>query len=344
MRSITAPLIKLLLFAVVTITLTGVLAMTIAASTASSTESYRARFADASGLDVGDDVRIAGVKVGRVTELEVVDGRFALVHFDIDAQRRLPRDAAATVKYRNLAGQRYLALDAPLRDPADVLPPGGEIPLERTHPALNLTALFNGFKPLFQALSPQDVNQLSAEIVQVLQGEAGTVDSLLAHTASLTSTLARKDEVIGQVIDNLNAVLGTVNARGPQLGELITAMQQLTSGFAEARQPIGEAIAALDELSHTTAGLLEQARPPLRSSIAELNRVTTVLNAEQPKLERDLQTIPDRLNSLTRTVSYGSWFNFYLCRISGTVGISELNITVPIVPVPASEMPERCKS
>ncbi|MGP4019605.1 MCE family protein [Saccharopolyspora sp. 5N708] len=344
MRSITAPLIKLLLFAAVTITLTSVLAMTIAASTASSTESYRARFADASGLDVGDDVRMAGVKVGRVTELEVVDGRYALVHFDIDAQRRLPRDASATVKYRNLAGQRYLALDAPLRDPVDLLPPDGEIPLERTHPALNLTALFNGFKPLFQALSPQDVNQLSAEIVQVLQGEAGTVDSLLAHTASLTSTLARKDEVIGQVIDNLNVVLGTVNARGPQLGELITALQQLTSGFAEQRQPVGEAIASLGELTHTTAGLLEQARPPLQSSIAELNRVTSILNAEQPKLEHDLQTVPERLNALTRTVSYGSWFNFYLCRISGTVGISELNITVPIVPVPASEMPERCQS
>ncbi|MEU6263366.1 MCE family protein [Saccharopolyspora shandongensis] len=343
MRSIAAPLVKLLIFAAVTITLTGVLAMTIAASTSGSADSYGARFADASGLDVGDDVRMAGVKVGRVTGLEVVDGKHALVRFDLDAGRRLPSDAAATVKFRNLAGQRYLALDAALRDPADVLPPGGEIPLERTHPALNLTALFNGFKPLFQALSPQDVNQLSGEIVQVLQGEAGTVDSLLAHTASLTSTIARKDEVIGQVIDNLNVVLTTVNARGPQLGELITSMQQLTTGFAQQRQPVGEAVAALGELSNTTAGLLEEARPPLQSSIGELNRVAGILNAEQPKLEADLQNIPERLNALTRTVSYGSWFNFYLCRISGTVGISELNITIPILPLPASEMPERCK-
>ncbi|MGW1679287.1 MCE family protein [Saccharopolyspora sp. NPDC002376] len=344
MRSITAPLLKLGLFALVTVVLTSVLAMTIAAQTSSSSSTYTARFVDASGLNLGDDVRMAGVKVGRVTGLEVVDGKHALISFDIDADRRLPGDASATVKYRNLAGQRYLALDAAIRNPDDVLAPGGEIPLERTHPALNLTALFNGFKPLFQALSPQDVNQLSGEIVQVLQGESGTVDSLLAHTASLTTTLARKDEVIGQVIDNLNTAVGAVNARGPQLGDLINSLQQLTSGLAEQRKPVGEAISALDELAGTTGDLLAQGREPLRRNIVELDRVTGVLNADMPKLEHDLQTVPERLNALTRTVSYGSWFNFYLCRMSGTVGISDLNIKVPIVPVPFSEMPERCQS
>ncbi|MER7080147.1 phospholipid/cholesterol/gamma-HCH transport system substrate-binding protein [Saccharopolyspora kobensis] len=344
MRSITAPLLKLSLFALVTVVLTGVLAMTIGASTSSTSSDYTARFADASGLNLGDDVRMAGVKVGRITGLEVVDGKHALVSFDVDAHRRLPVDASATVKYRNLAGQRYLALDAPIGEGDEVLPPGGEIPLERTHPALNLTALFNGFKPLFQALSPEDVNQLSGELVQVLQGEAGTVDSLLAHTASLTTTLARKDEVIGQVIDNLNTAVGAVNARGPQLGELITSLQQLTSGLAEQRKPVGEAVAALDELAGTTGDLLAEGREPLQRNIAELQRFTTVLNAEMPKLEHDLQTVPERLNALTRTVSYGSWFNFYLCRMSGTVGISDLNIKIPILPAPPSEMPERCQS
>lgn len=343
MRSITAPLLKLSLFALITLVLTGVLAMTIAASTSSASHRYTARFVDASGLDVGDDVRIAGVKVGRVTDLELVDGDQALVGFDVDSHRRLPADVSATVKYRNLAGQRYLSLDAALEGGEDVLPPGGEIPVERTHPSLNLTVLFNGFKPLFQALSPQDVNQLSAEIVQVLQGEAGTVDSILAHTASLTSTIARKDEVIGQVIDNLNTTISAVNARGPELGELIGSLQQLTTGLAEQREPVGEAIAALDELADTTGGLVDQAREPLRRDIVELDRLTSVLNAEMPKLEHDLQTVPDRLGALTRTVSYGSWFNFYLCRLSGTVGIAELDVKVPILPVPATEMPERCK-
>ncbi|GAA2343205.1 MlaD family protein [Saccharopolyspora halophila] len=342
-RSITAPLLKLTAFVLVTVTLTGILVSTIAANDAGDSEIYSAKFADASGLGEGDDVRMAGVRVGRVSELEIVDGKHALVRFDLAADRKLPRDVEATVKFRNIAGQRYLDLDAPLRDPGEVLEPGAQIPIERTHPALNLTALFNGFQPLFKALSPEDVNKLAGELVQVLQGEGATVENLLQHTASLTNTLAQKDQVIGQVIENLNAVLGTVNARGPQLEELIDALQKLTSGLAEQREPVGEAIVALDELTNTTAGLVHDARKPLRDNISALRDVTGVLNEDLPMLERTLQTMPDRLNRLTRTVSYGSWFNYYACRVTGRIRVDQLEINVPITPVPTSEMPERCQ-
>src|SRR5207248_8303757 len=106
------------------------------------------------------------------------------------------------------------------------LQPGATIPLARTKPALDLTELFNGFKPLFQALSPDDVNKLSFEIIQVFLGEGGTINSLLASTASLTQTIASKDQVIGQVIDNLNTVLNTVNAHGAELSNLVVTLQQ----------------------------------------------------------------------------------------------------------------------
>ncbi|MFC7343392.1 MCE family protein [Saccharopolyspora griseoalba] len=342
-RSITAPLLKLTAFVTVTIALTGVLVTTIAADNGGDSQAYSAKFADASGLGVGDDVRMAGVRVGRITGLEVVDGKHALVRFDLAADRKLPRDVEATVKFRNIAGQRYLDLDAPLRDPRHALEPGAQIPLQRTHPALNLTALFNGFQPLFKALSPEDVNELAGELVQVLQGEGATVDSLLQHTASLTSTLAKKDQVIGQVIDNLNAVLGTVNARGPQLEELIDALQQLTTGLAEQRKPVGEAIGALDELTNTTAALVRDARQPLQDSITALRDVTGILNEDLPMLEHTLQTMPNRLDRLTRTVSYGGWFNYYACRVTGQVRVDQLGIDVPIVPPPTTEMPERCR-
>lgn len=340
MRSLAAPLTKLLVFAVVTVLLTAVLAATIAASNSGAKNEYTARFADASGLDEGDEVRMSGVRVGQVSGLEVAPDSSAVVEFDLTSERRLPADAQAIVKYRNLAGQRYLALDAQLEPNERKLPHGAEIPAENTHPALNLTELFNGFQPLFQALEPQQVNQLSGEIIQVLQGEGSTVESLLQHTASLTSTIARKDEVIGQVIDNLEQVIGTVNEQGPQLGQLIDSMQQLTSGFAGQREPIGQAVESMGELSHVTSGLLEQARPPLKRDIEQLDRVSGLLNSEEPELEHQLRTVPHRLNELTRTVSYGSWFNYYLCRMSGNIGISELNVNVPLLPI--AEMPERC--
>ncbi|MGH3437359.1 MAG: MCE family protein, partial [Sciscionella sp.] len=273
-RALVAPLLKITVFALVTALLTYILGATIANADFGSTSDYRAQFTNASDLHPGDDVRISGVKVGTVTSIAVTDRTYAEVHFQVAADRKLAASTTATVKYRNMVGQRYLALETSAGDPNQVLRPGEEIPMAHTHPALNLTTLFNGFKPLFSALNPDDVNKLSYEIIRVLQGEGGTVEDLLAHTASVTSAIADKDKVIGQVIDNLNTVLDTVNARGNELSGLIVQLQQLVSGLAAERKPIGDAITALGGLTNTTAGLLRDVRPKLKQGIAGLGRLS----------------------------------------------------------------------
>ena len=343
MRSFVPSLVKLAVFAVVTVLLTGVLAATIANTNFGETSGYLAKFTDASGLKEGDDVRIAGVKVGQVDSIEVVEGErnLAEVRFDVEHTYRLPETATATIKYRNLVGQRYLALGTDV--PGDkALPDGGTIPPERTKPALNLTVLFNGFKPLFKALSPKDVNQLSAEIISVFQGEGGTITSLLQYTASLTTAIASKDQVIGQVIANLNTVLGTVNAHGPQLGDLIEQTQKLVSGLAEQRKPIGDAVSALGDLAVSTTGLLADARPALKDDVAKLGVLSQNLGDSGELLNHLLEVLPGNLQKFTRTLSYGSWFNYYLCGITGTIGISSLDITLPIIPIPGTQRAERC--
>ncbi|HEY7593502.1 MAG TPA: MCE family protein [Actinophytocola sp.] len=334
MRSIAASLLKLIVFAVVTVTATAILAISIANLDLSSTNTYKARFTDATLLLPGDDVRIAGVRVGQVEDVGIVDRKQAEVTFSVSANKKLPANVNAQIKFRNLVGQRYISLtEGTDGNPNDVLDAGQEIPLERTRPALDLTELFNGFKPLFRALSPNDVNQLSYEIIQVLQGEGGTVESLLAHTASLTSAIADKDQVIGQVIDNLNGALETINARGDKLSNLIVQVQQLVSGLAQDRKPIGDAIDALGGLADTTSGLLTEARAPLKKDIAALGRLTNNLNDSEDVVEHFIQFLPEKTAKLTRTVSYGSWFNFYMCTASGSVGIPGI-ITQPIdVPI-----------
>jgi phospholipid/cholesterol/gamma-HCH transport system substrate-binding protein len=258
------------------------------------------------------------------------------VEFEVDSGRALPADVTAQIKFRNLVGQRYLSLSQGTGDPDKVLPPGGSIPIEHTTPALDLTELFNGFKPLFTALNPDDVNKLSYEIIQVLQGEGGTVQSLLAHTASLTTTIAGKDQVIGQVIDNLNSVLDTVNAHTPQLSDLIVKLQQLVSGLAQDRKPIGDAIQSLGSLAQTTAGLLSSARPPLQGDIAALGTLTKNLNDNGPLVEHFIQFLPQKVSTLTRTADYGSWFNFFACEIKGSASLPPVinaPIDVPLLPV-----------
>jgi phospholipid/cholesterol/gamma-HCH transport system substrate-binding protein len=341
-RGLVAPLVKLLIFVVVTILATTVLAITIANVSLNSATPYTARFTDVTALNNGDDIRIAGVRVGQVEGIRVVDRRLAEVSFSIDGDRKLPASVTATIKYRNLVGQRYIALEHGVGNADAVLAKGGVIPLERTKPALDLTVLFNGFKPLFQALNPEDVNKLSYEIIQVLQGEGGTIDSLLRHTASLTSTLAAKDKVIGEVVNNLNSVLDTVNSRGEQLSTLVITVQQLVSGLAGDRQPIGDAITALGDLTTTTAGLIDQARAPLKDDIAALGLVSKNLADNESVVEGALQRLPHKLETITRTATYGSWFNFFLCEGSGQIAVPPLITNpIPITALPVTQ--QRCR-
>ncbi|GLZ30550.1 ABC transporter substrate-binding protein [Lentzea sp. NBRC 105346] len=341
MRGVAAPLTKLIAFAVVTIVATSLLAVTIANVNLASATDYTARFTDVTALNEGDDIRIAGVRVGQVDQISVVDRRLAEVKFSIDGDRKLPESVTATIKYRNLVGQRYIALEYGTGK-TGLLPEGGVIPLDRTKPALDLTVLFNGFKPLFQALSPEDVNKLSFEIIQVLQGEGASIDSLLKHTASLTSTLAGKDKVIGEVIGNLNTVLDTVNSRGDDLNNLVITLQQLVSGLAQDKDAIGDAITGIGDLTNSTAGLLEQGRQPLKDDIANLGLVAKTLGDNEQIVEGVLQRLPNKLETITRTATYGSWFNFFLCEGSGKVAVPPvINDPIPITALPVTQ--QRCR-
>lgn len=331
-RSITGPLVKFLVFVLVTVLATGVLILTIANEGLRSSQNYSARFTDVTGLKVGDDVRISGVKVGQVESIGLVDHGTAKVEFSL-AERKLPSSATAAVKWRNLIGERYVSLERGAGEVNSYMSPGETIPLARTKPPLDLSALLGGFQPLFQALSPKDVNKLSYEIIQVLQGEGGTVQSLLSHTASLTSTIAKKDQVIGEVVGNLNDVLKTVNDRGQELSGLIVQLQKLVTGLAADRDSVGSAITAMDELTNTTAGLLKESRPALRQDIAGLREVSKNLNRNQGDVRKFLQNMPGKVETISKTASYGSWFNFYLCKAGGTVGIADAELALPLMPV-----------
>ncbi len=211
-----ADLVKLLVFIVVTTLATGLLVVMVGNLTFGASKPYKAEFVDATGVVKGDDVRVAGVKVGSVTDIEIIDRPRALVSFDVDSDVSVNLATHAAIRYRNLVGQRYISLSQQVGDTTP-LEEDAVIDVRNTSPALDLTVLFNGFKPLFQALSPDDINQLSFEIVQVFQGEGGTLESLLGHTASVTKTLADRDEVITDLIVNLDDVLDRIADRDSEL-------------------------------------------------------------------------------------------------------------------------------
>lgn len=320
--------VKLLVFLVVTTLATGVLVLVIGNISFASTSTYDAVFTDATGVNKGDDVRIAGVKVGTVKEIEITDRNQATVSFSVQDDTRLSRATQATIRYRNLVGQRYISLVDGVGD-ASRLEPGDEIPLAQTSPALDLTVLFNGFKPLFQALSPADINQLSFEIVQVFQGEGGTLESLLGHTASVTSTLAARDDVISALITNLNSVLDNLADRDEQFSDLIVTFRDFVAGLKDDRNAILGSLDEISALSVETASLVKGIRSPLVEDIKQLRRFAGNVESQEAELDRTLQVLPIKINKISRTAAYGSYFNFYLCDLVGKVRLPA-DITVPV--------------
>jgi phospholipid/cholesterol/gamma-HCH transport system substrate-binding protein len=272
-------------------------------------------FADASRLKTGDTVRIAGVRVGTVRDVALQSDKNVIVDFDADRNIVLTTGTKAAVRYLNLVGDRYLELvDGP--GSTRVMPAGAQIPKDRTAPALDLDLLLGGLKPVIQGLNPEDVNALSASLIQVLQGEGGTLESLLSKTSSFSNSIADNNEVVGQLIENLKNTLDTLSKNGDDFSGAIDRLEQLITGLSKDRDPIGNAIVSLSSGTASLSDLLTEARPPLAGTVDQLNRLAPLLADDKDRLSAALERAPNNYRKLARLGAYGSFIQYYICGLS----------------------------
>ncbi|WP_116040767.1 MCE family protein [Amycolatopsis palatopharyngis] len=312
-------LVKLTVFVAVCVFSAVLVVNTLTDPLTGRTTTYHAVFTDAHGLNPGTDVTVAGVRVGTVTGLKLVDGH-ARVTFDTISAQHVPADVRAVVRYADLLGARYLALVAEEDAAAAELAPGATIPLDRTRPALDLTALFNGFKPLFDSIDPAQVNQLAGQIVAVFQGEAGSLDGLLSKVVSLTAALGSRDDVLGEVLTNLNAVLDTMDEHRADLAGLIDGLAELTSFAADSREQIAGALDSGAELAGSLTRLLADIEPDLSGNVRRLSELTSTLVENDEEFEAVVREAPEFVATLGRTLDYGSWVNVYVCNLGVSIG------------------------
>lgn len=275
---------------------------------------YRAQFSNVTGLEAGDFVRVAGVEVGKVRSIDLQPDSSLLVNFTTSDAVVLTEGSRAVIRYDDLIGGRYLGLEEGPGGTAE-LAPGTTIPLTQTAPALDLDALVGGFRPLFRALDPDQVNALSGQLIHAFQGQGPTINSLLSHTAALTHTLADRDELIGQVIGNLHSVLGSFGDQSEQFDKGVTALSDLVDGLAARKSDISAAVGHADSAADTIADLLQQARPPLTKVVAETDRTAGLVVADHEYVDELLDTLPEAYQALGRQGLYGDFFSFYLCDI-----------------------------
>ena len=311
----TGTLIKFTIFGVVMAMLTAFLFFIFGQVRTGATNGYSAVFADASRLEAGDTVRVAGIRVGTVQDVSLQSDRSVLVKFNADRNIVLTTGTKAAIRYLNLVGDRYLELvDSP--GSTNILPVGSQIPEDRTSPALDLDLLLGGLKPVIQGLNPQDVNALSASLVQVLQGQGETLDSLFSKTSSFTNALAENNQVIEQLIEDLKSTLDTLSKDGDEFSGAIDRLEQLIDGLSNDRDPIGTAIESLDNGTASLADLLGRARSPLAGTIDQLNRLAPLLDADRDRLDATLERAPELYRKLARVGSYGAFFPYYICGIA----------------------------
>lgn len=325
--------IKLAIFTAISIMVTGLLVVIMGNIGLGAGKTYEAIFTNASMLEKGDDVRVAGVSVGEVKKVEHYERAQAKVTFRIDADITLTEASTAEVRFLNLVGDRYMALEEGKdAEDAEELEEGDTIEVDRTSPSLDLTVLFDGFKPLFQALTPDQVNELSMNLVQVLQGEGGTVRGLLEHTASLTTALANRDRLIGQVVTNLSETIDTVNRRHEQLSTLVIELKNWMKDLARDRSTIGGSLDNISDLTVTVADLLSRGRPLLKRDIRALHDLAELLNSpsQRKQIIELLDRMPEVMSDQIRTGTYGSWYQYYICAASVRIDLPALG-NIPIV-------------
>lgn len=273
---------------------------------------YKAKFTDVSGLAEGNFVRVAGVEVGKVKNISIQDDSTVLVEFSAAPSVVLTEGSKAVIHWQDLIGGRYLALEEGLGG-VKRLTPGDTIPLSRTDPALDLDALIGGFRPLLHALDPDQVNALTGQLIAAFQGEGVTIGSVLTQTAALTNTLADRDQLIGQVIVNLNTVLGSLGDQSGQFAKAVDSLSKLVAGLAARKQDISNGVAYANAAAGSIADLLRQARPPLKKVVGEADRAAGLVLADRDHVDHLLDTLPDAYRTLGRLGLYGDFFSFYLC-------------------------------
>jgi len=315
----TGTLIKLGIFSLVLLLFTVMIVVVFGQMRFDRTNGFSAEFSNVSGLRAGQFVRASGVEIGKVGSIRLVDGgKRARVEFEIDRSVPLYQSTTAQIRYLDLIGNRYLELKRGEGEGADrVLPPGGFIPLSRTSPALDLDALIGGFKPLFRALDPEKVNTIASALINVFQGQGGTINDILDQTAQLTTQIGERDQAIGEVVKNLNIVLDTTVRHRKEFDQTVNNLEVLITGLKDHADPLAAGTAHISNVTGTVADLLAEDRALLHKSLNYLDAVQQPLVDQRDQLSDLFHKTPTALNLIGRDIgSYGDFVNFYVCDIT----------------------------
>lgn len=328
--SVRGPVIGLVIFLVIATVLTWLVYVTLRRDVKGMTVSYGAMFTDVFGLREGDDVRIAGVRVGRVQGIEL-NGTLAKVSFEVQDGQRLPDSTTASVTYQNIVGQRYLALAQGHSGRGGLLSPGGVIPVERTEPSFDIGILLNGYEPLFAVLDPAQVNNLTQAVIGSLQGDTGAFATLVDQTSTLTKTFTGRDDALDHVIGSLDRVVGSLAAQNRDFEEAIAATRAVVGQFDGRRPELVSSVGKMNAVVKNLSRIAHDVDPPLHELLTREPGYTRHMLDIEPQIAYTGLNTPLFLKGLARMFGEGAYMNAYACDVNAYGFFPGLNDVVPII-------------
>lgn len=294
--------IRLTAFVVVTAMLTVWIGRNITGGTHGARYELTATFDDVAGMYDGDDVKLAGLTVGQVTDIQVVDGR-ARVSFEVDEGVPLPEDSTVAVRWRNLIGQRFLGLQ-PGRA-AELLGDGDT--MENARNVVDLGQLVNQLVPLTRAVSPDQVNEILTTLLEAFEGNDETFDELLADFDGVLGTLAERDATISQLLEDYDTISTSIASRDAQIAQMVDNLVAISETFAGNDELLDQALVELSTLSTGVDRILDQSADDLGQTLDHLGVLTGTAADHVDELEGALVGLPEIFQALLTTLDRGEW-------------------------------------
>ncbi len=301
------PLLKFSVFALVCLAFTGWLVIVMGNISFESRATYAAEFTDVQGLIQGDDVKIAGVTLGRVESIEHLPGGTAEVTFSVREEIELPTDSEVVVRWRDVLGLRFLYVEP--GGEARTVEEGHTFPLAQTRAPADLGSLLQRLTPFIQALDPELQNQVLEALAEGLVGREQQVRSLIERGGELTQAIASRDEELDALLVDSARTLEAYAQREDELRGLLDSFAEVSSTLAERNDEIEAAIVGLADGQQELRRFVEANEGEIHASVDALEDLTDVTSQQRDDLEEILATTPTGMLGYHLISRTGQWFN-----------------------------------
>jgi len=271
-------------------------------------DTYYAAFSEAGGLKANDEVRIAGVRVGKVDSVSL-DGDQVKVAFRIDSDAAFGADTRAAIKVKTLLGAMYLALEPA---GAGQLPKGSEIPVDHTSSPYDVVQAFSGLAETTERIDTHQLARSLTTLADLTRHTPKNFRKALSGVSALSSNLAARNEQIGTLLQNLHAVTSTLNARDQDIVGLMRDSAVLFQALVRRRDAVHDVLRSTSRLSRALTSLVKQSRTDLKPALTHLSSVVDVLEKNADNIDQSIRLMGPFYRVFANTLGNGPWFDTYI--------------------------------